>query len=648
MSKAKENSQISSKLLSDVGSIVTADNDSLELLSVGTDGQVLTADSTQPKGIKWADPAASGLSAGQITDLTDGGASALHYHTADRDLANATGVAAIANGGTGASTAQAAIDNLTAAATANPGDVLTSDGTNASWVAPSGAGIGDVTGPVSSTNNVVAVFDGITGKVLKNSTVDVSTIVTAAGTQTLSNKTLGINCTWQGNTLGGIYGGTSQSSWTKGDILYASNTNALSRLAIGAVGNVLRVSSAGLPSWTSDTATDSTYHAITAGKASYAVEAGGFYCGGEGPGTDSTRWWAGAHNWTHFQATKYGAPTQVQIYSSVMSVVAYPYASNGLQAVYGTFNTAELFVGDYVGWDGGLYVVASIVSSTRITVTKAFVGGSPGFTVSSTNQKPLFKAYEIAEGTCSVSGTAVTYISGDMLPYGYTGDHQYVFINGTKYTVTQGPEVAGTNKLTLSTSAGTLASATFKYYRQYAPWSYVSLFRIQGIAGSRESNAVFSLNTRNELVIGPTGTDANMVGNMRIEAPRIRIGGYEKYPYNGTEDRYGIEVIAPSSNESFGAHYVSLGGYSGREACRVITWNSYTDHLTIYGSVFGTNPGPTIAAEGSSTDLDIVLTPKGAGKVRFGTWVSNADAAINGYIYIKDYAGNLRKVATIA
>jgi len=40
------------------------------------------------------------LTSVQKTDLTDGGDSTLHYHSTDRDLSNATGVLAIANGGT--------------------------------------------------------------------------------------------------------------------------------------------------------------------------------------------------------------------------------------------------------------------------------------------------------------------------------------------------------------------------------------------------------------------------------------------------------------------------------------------------------------------------------------------------------------------
>jgi hypothetical protein len=48
--------------------------------------------------------------------------------------------------------------------------------------------------------------------------------------------------------LGAGNGGTSQSSWVTGDLLYASATNTLARRSIGSAGQVLIVSS-GLPSW---------------------------------------------------------------------------------------------------------------------------------------------------------------------------------------------------------------------------------------------------------------------------------------------------------------------------------------------------------------------------------------------------------------
>lgn len=47
-------------------------------------------------------------------------------------------------------------------------------------------------------------------------------------------------------------------------------------------------------------------------------------------------------------------------------------------------------------------------------------------------------------------------------------------------------------------------------------------------------------------------------------------------------------------------------------------------------------------------NLNLKLSPAGTGFVQFGTWASNADAAVNGYITIKDASGITRKLATIA
>lgn len=50
--------------------------------------------------------------------------------------------------------------------------------------------------------------------------------------------------------LGETKGGTNQSAWAKGDLLYGLNTNSLSQLGIGAEGQTL-ICKAGLPAWAS-------------------------------------------------------------------------------------------------------------------------------------------------------------------------------------------------------------------------------------------------------------------------------------------------------------------------------------------------------------------------------------------------------------
>ena len=50
------------------------------------------------------------------------------------------------------------------------------------------------------------------------------------------------------NALGAVYGGTAQSAYTQGDVLYASATNTLSKLGIGTV-NYILTSSGSVPQW---------------------------------------------------------------------------------------------------------------------------------------------------------------------------------------------------------------------------------------------------------------------------------------------------------------------------------------------------------------------------------------------------------------
>jgi len=78
------------------------------------------------------------------------------------------------------------------------------------------------------------------------------------------------------------------------------------------------------------------------------------------------------------------------------------------------------------------------------------------------------------------------------------------------------------------------------------------------------------------------------------------------------------------------------------EQLRVLHTGSAVNYLTATGNIAGASPALSVA--GTDTDIDLTLTPKGAGNVRFGTYTASALLAVAGYITIKDSGGTTRRL----
>jgi hypothetical protein len=97
--------------------------------------------------------------------------------------------------------------------------------------------------------------------------------------------------------------------------------------------------------------------------------------------------------------------------------------------------------------------------------------------------------------------------------------------------------------------------------------------------------------------------------------------------------------------------YVSFHGNAstGHQVFRISTLNAAANasYLQVQANASG-GTGPVLSAQGSDTNIDLSLTPKGTGLVRFGTYTANMALTVQGYIEIKDSGGTTRRLAVVA
>lgn len=143
------------------------------------------------------------------------------------------------------------------------GQVLTVSAGLPSWATPTAGG--------TVTTVSVVTNQGVSGSVANATTTPAITLSLGALTGVTSINGLVITAntgvvttgTWNATAIGAIYGGTGQTSVTTGDLLYGSASNVWSKLPIGTTGQLLTVV-AGIPSWTTVTASSVPLSAITA------------------------------------------------------------------------------------------------------------------------------------------------------------------------------------------------------------------------------------------------------------------------------------------------------------------------------------------------------------------------------------------------
>jgi hypothetical protein len=101
-------------------------------------------------------------------------------------------------------------------------------------------------------------------------------------------------------------------------------------------------------------------------------------------------------------------------------------------------------------------------------------------------------------------------------------------------------------------------------------------------------------------------------------------------------------------NKGTGAFSWFNGATTGSRLFRVNGGaTNMANHLQIDAAAAGSAPTLSVGSLSSDTNVDLALTPKGTGNVRFGTYTGTI-SAITGYIEIKDSGGTVRRLAVVA
>jgi hypothetical protein len=282
----------------------------------------------------------------------------------------------------------------------------------------------------------------------------------------------------------------------------------------------------------------------------------------------------------------------------------------------------------FLGYDGTSNVIAALIRSD--------INGTPG-----TNDMPGRLVFATtADGDSLVTERMTIDSAGIVEIGGSTSPNSRLSIgsgSSSGASLSLGRNVTGGavawNTYTFGTVQSDVTSQA-KIYVSY-PSTAAAAFTLPSLTGfSAQQN-----------VIGAGSAITNQFG---FVAESNLTGATNNYGFYGAiavgTGRFNFYSAGTAANVFVGT--TSIGGIVGAESLRATPVASAVNYLNVIGAI--TTASPAIQAAGSDTNIDVTLTPKGTGVLRYGTLTANADAPITGYITIKDSGGTTRKLAVIA
>jgi hypothetical protein len=182
-------------------------------------------------------------------------------------------------------------------------------------------------------------------------------------------------------------------------------------------------------------------------------------------------------------------------------------------------------------------------------------------------------------------------------------------------------QVAGSASSNVTLSTQGVGSPSFVFQnRSTGPFSFTT-------------NATLS---NEQLRVSHTASAVNYV-----QVTGAATAGYPQLLAQGSDTNPGILYTTKGTGE----HRFSTAASVTAIQFRIRHINSPANYCAVIGAPAGSTP--EFQTLGTDTNIDLALTPKGTGNVRFGTYTGTA-LSIAGYIEIKDSGGTVRKLAVVA
>jgi hypothetical protein len=240
------------------------------------------------------------------------------------------------------------------------------------------------------------------------------------------------------------------------------------------------------------------------------------------------------------------------------------------------------------------------------TITPTLAGGSPSFAVAGTDTN-----IDLALTTKGTGALRVNTGGGEQFRVTDTASANIY------WAATGG--VGGSGRATLTTAGNTTATS-------------------MQIANHTAAPVILLTGNTEQLRVAHTASAVNFVqvtGAATTAAPQIVSAG--------------SDTNVNLSLSSKGTGTVSIYSNSANVNSRhldILHTGSVVNRFQITGSVAGSPV--VLGVNGSDTNIDLALTPKGTGNVRFGTFTADMTLVVQGFIEVKDSGGTIRKLAVIA